>query len=235
MIAPWLLAMWWRDVCTVHWRVDGNRLAALLPAGITLDRFEDDAWLSIVPFRMSGVHVRFAPVIPGFARVPEINLRTYVRAGNARGIYFFSLDAASPIMVRSARLATGLPYRNARMKMSFEDLRVHFRSERITREVAPGAFDATYEPLDAPRFAQPDSLEAFLHERYRFFLSHAGVLRSGEVRHEPWPLQRARIEIRANTLGALAGESLSEPPERCYYAKALEVRATAVSSFRTSV
>ena len=234
MSSPWLLAMWWHDICTLHWRVDGSVLEALLPAGVILDRFEDDAWLSIVPFRMNDVHVRFAPVIPGFASVPEINLRTYVRAGSARGIYFFSLDASSPLMVRSARLFTGLPYRDARMEMHSGASRVHFRSERVTRDVVPGAFEARYEPVEEPRTANPASLEAFLHERYRFFLRRGGRLWSGEVRHGPWPLQLARVEIVSNTLGALANESLSAPPERCYYAKALRVRATAVRPFSSS-
>lgn len=220
--------MWWRDICTMHWRVDGSRLEALLPAGITLDRFEGDAWLSIVPFRMSRVRVRFAPVIPGFASVPEINLRTYVRVGSSRGIYFFSLDAASPLMVRAARSLTGLPYRDAYMNMSSAGSRTEFRSERNARDIRPGVFEATYEPIDVPDDARPASLEAFLHERYRFFLRRAGQVWSGEVRHEPWRLQRARIEIRTNTLGALANEPLSRPPERCYFAKALHVRTTAV-------
>lgn len=234
MSAPWLLAMSWHDICTSHWRVDGDALATLLPAGVTLDRYDGDAWLSIVPFRMSGVHLRFAPVVPGFASVPEINLRTYVRAGSVRGIYFFSLDAASPLMVRSARLVTGLPYRAARMTMSSGASQVHFRSERQTRAVVAGVFEARYAPLDVPRIAEPASLEAFLHERYRFFLRRAGQLWSGEVRHEPWPLQRARIEILTNTLGGLANEPLSGPPERCYYTKSLRVRATSVRPFSPS-
>ncbi len=234
MSAPWLLAMWWHDICTLHWRVEASSLEALLPAGLTLDRHDGDAWLSIVPFRMSGVHLRFSPVVPGFTSVPEINLRTYVRAGSTRGIYFFSLDAASPLMVRSARLVTGLPYRIARMEMSGASP-VHFRSERETRAVVAGKFEGRYEPIDDPRIAEPASLEAFLHERYRFFLRRAGRLWSGEVRHEPWPLQRARVDIRANTLGALANAALSNPPERCYFAKALRVRATSVRPFAPSI
>jgi uncharacterized protein YqjF (DUF2071 family) len=226
--APRLLAMVWTDICTIHWRVDATRLATLLPAGVTLDRYDGEAWLSVVPFRMSGIHLRFAPVLPGFASVPEINLRTYVRAGPERGIFFFSLDAASPLMVRAARLGTGLPYRDARMKLSASGTQIRFESERTARDVVPGIFRANYEPCGPPRNAALGSLEAFLHERYRFFLRRGGRLWSGEVEHEPWLLRSARIEIEANTLGAIANEPLATPPERCYFTSTLRVRAGAV-------
>jgi uncharacterized protein YqjF (DUF2071 family) len=229
--APRLLAMVWSDICTVHWRVDATRLATLLPPGLTLDRYKGDAWLSVVPFRMSGIHLRFAPVLPGFASVPEINLRTYVRADATPGIFFFSLDAASPLMVRSARLATGLPYRDARMKLSSFGTKIRIESERTARDVVPGVFRAQYEPRGTPYGAAPGSLEAFLHERYHFFLQRGGRLWSGEVEHEPWLLRSAHIEVEANTLGTIANEALATPPERCYFTAKLNVRAGAVRPF----
>ncbi len=223
--------MQWRELCTIHWRVEAAPLQKLLPGGLTLDRYDGAAWLSVVSFRMTGIHLRSAPVVWGFQDVPEINLRTYVRAGSSRGIYFFSLDANSPLVVAAARLVTGLPYRMARITADEAGPEMRFTSERLGARAGVGAFAARFAASGEARFAAPGSLEAFLHERYRFFLKRAGRLWSGEVRHEPWLLHEARIEIETNTLGSLANEPLATAPERCWFARELDVFAGAVTPF----
>ena len=233
MNGPAVLEMWWRDIATAHWRADASVLSSMLPRGLALDRFEGDAWLSVVPFRMTDVRVRFSPVLPGFADVPELNLRTYVRAGNVLGIFFFSLDAGSRVLVRAARLGTGLPYRNARIVTGESDAGITFASERTHRGVVGGRFRATYHATSEPALACPGTLAYFLHERYRFFLRRGPALVMGEVRHESWPLQRLSIAIEENTLGDLAHHDLSRPPDVAFFTRGLRVRASSVLPFRT--
>ena len=47
---------------------------------------------------MDRIQIRGLPIIPGVNRLPELNLRTYVREANTNvaGIYFFSIDAPAP-------------------------------------------------------------------------------------------------------------------------------------------
>lgn len=224
--------MWWRDVLTAHWRADPAILAPLLPAGVALDLHDNDAWLSVVPFRMTDVRARFAPVIPGFAAVPELNVRTYVRAGPVAGIFFFSLDADAPLVVRAARIATGLPYFHARMeRRTTADGSIAIASERTDRRTHAGVFRARYRATGEAFEPPQASLAHFLHERYRFFVRRGNALHLGEVRHDPWRLQRAEVEVTENTLGALADHRLDGNPEHAFFTSALHVRASAVLPF----
>ena len=228
---PWLLDMWWHDVCFMHWRADAEIVARALPPGITLDRFDGNAWLSVVPFWMSDVRPRFTPTLPGFARVPELNLRTYVSMGAQRGVWFFSLDAQSRIAVESARVLTALPYFNARIVTNEHDGAISYSSIRSdARAAAAGDFDACYTPHDAIRHAAPGSLDVFLHERYRFFSQRGSKLLTARIRHEPWSLQAVATTIETNTLGDLIGHPLAPTPDYATFARRLHVQATTTAN-----
>jgi uncharacterized protein YqjF (DUF2071 family) len=104
------MAMTWHDLLFAHWPLPTEALAPLLPDGVELDLFDGEAWLGIVPFRMSGVRLRRLPPLPGTGAFPELNVRTYVRAGGKPGVWFFSLDARSALAVAIARAWFRLPY-----------------------------------------------------------------------------------------------------------------------------
>jgi uncharacterized protein len=78
---PWAMRMRWRDLLFAHWPVDSAVLRKLIPQCLTLDLFECRAYVGVVPFRMEGVAARGTPRIPGLHAFPELNLRTYVKAG----------------------------------------------------------------------------------------------------------------------------------------------------------
>ncbi|MBE2238577.1 MAG: DUF2071 domain-containing protein, partial [Caldilineaceae bacterium] len=112
--SPWVMAQEWCNLLFAHWPLPAAAMQALLPPSLTLDTFEGQAWLGIVPFRMRGVRPRLTPPIPWLSAFPELNVRTYVRLRDQgiekRGVYFFSLDAANPVAVRIARRTFHLPY-----------------------------------------------------------------------------------------------------------------------------
>ena len=105
---PILLSKW-LTVTFVHWPVAPEVVQALLPAGLVVDRWDDEAWLTLAPFRMVDV----GPPGPAALRrltFAETNFRTYVRAPDGRaGIYFFAIEAVSALMTISARVAAGIP------------------------------------------------------------------------------------------------------------------------------
>ena len=217
--------MEWRDVAFAHWRIDPARIEPALPPGLLLDTFDGAAWISVVPFRIMGVHPMGTPVMPGFADVRELNLRTYVRVGERRAVYFFSLDAASWLAVRAARVTTGLPYFDAAIDMSESDGVFTYESRRTHRGEPHVRFRATYRPLGDEILVPPNSLVAFLHERYHFFVERRGRIVRGDITHAPWQLQSVVFAIETNTLAEPLGITLAPAPDFAAFSRGMPVRA----------
>ena len=123
---PWVMTQTWHDLLFAHWRMDAAELARKIPQPFEIDLFDGTAWLGIVAFHMTNVAPRGVPSLPWLSRFAELNVRTYVRVGERRGIYFFSLDAASAIAVKAARALFNLPYYTARMSASAIGERVEY-------------------------------------------------------------------------------------------------------------
>ena len=100
----------------MHGRAPAEALRTHLPRGLELDLFEDDAWIGVTPFRVTGLRARGLPPLPFVSSFLEVNARTYVTAGGKPGIWFFSLDASSELAVAAARRAYRLPYFRASMR-----------------------------------------------------------------------------------------------------------------------
>ena len=58
----WVMTQSWHDLLFAHWPVDERALREKLPAGLPLDTFDGQAWVGIVPFRMTNVAPRGARV-----------------------------------------------------------------------------------------------------------------------------------------------------------------------------
>ena len=212
---PWILAQSWRNLLFAHWRLPPELLRPLVPAPLQLDLYEGEAWVGITSFEIREFRVRGLPPLPGLAAFPELNLRTYVRAGGRFGVHFFSLDAGSRLAAAGARIAFRLPYRAATMSLRRSGTEIRFRSERD----GVARFRAVYAPTDAPWEAAAGSLEHFLTERYALFT----VLRSGrvlraDIHHRPWPLQRARATLRPEQLAAAEGVPVPAGPPLLHFA-----------------
>jgi uncharacterized protein YqjF (DUF2071 family) len=227
-MSAWQMQMGWNDVCFLHWRAPADVLRPTMPTGIELDLHDGAAWISIVPFRMTNIRARGFPPLPGFGHVPEINVRTYVLANGNPAVWFYSLDAAGSLVVESARLTMALPYFNATIVTTMRGDEYAYRSERHDRRAPQGRFDATWRIVGDPAAARPGSIEAFLHERYRFVVTRRGRLFSASVKHEPWRLQPIEATIADNTLAWIPGLELARAPDLAYFAPSAAVRATAL-------
>ena len=129
---PWVLAQTWHDLLFMHWPVAPEVLRPHLPAGLTLDTFDGQAWIAVLPFWMSGIRARGCPPIPFTSSFAEINVRTYVVRDGIPGIYFFSLDADSAVAVGGASTLFHLPYFLADIEMESDRGRFTYRSRRST-------------------------------------------------------------------------------------------------------
>jgi hypothetical protein len=202
----------WSDLLFAHWTVPAAALRSRLPPGLALDTFSGDAWIGIVPFRMSNVAPRM-PVRGCRLAFPELNVRTYVVADGKPGVWFFSLDAASPLAVSVARTVFHLPYFWARMQIRRRDGWVDFASQRLRAGPQRARFGGRYRPTGQVFRSQPGSLDSWLTERYCLYAAdRAGRLLRGEINHAPWPLQPAEAELDVDGLAASHGLTLSGAP-----------------------
>jgi uncharacterized protein YqjF (DUF2071 family) len=215
---PWIMSQSWRDLLFAHWRIDVAQLRTLrplIPAAINIDTFQGEAWIGVVPFRMSGVRLRATPPIPMLSAFPELNVRTYVTHGGKPGVWFFSLDAANAIAVSVARAWFHLPYFNARMRCESRNGEIEYTSERTHRSAAKANLRARYRPTGKIFQAQPGTLEHFLTERYCLYAAdEKGKVSRGDIQHPPWQLQPAQAEFHENTMiqSAINMECGGSPP-----------------------
>lgn len=224
-MAPWVMHQRWTNLLFAHWRVAPDALRPLLPSSLTLDTFQGEAWVGVIPFHMSNVRPRGIPPLPWVSSFHELNVRTYVRLGGRAGVWFFSLDASNPLAVRAARAAVHLPYYDARMGMKVApDGSVAYHSERTHRGAPPAVFDATYRPEGEAHRAAPGTLEHFLVERYELFSTSRRGLLHVTIAHPPWPLQRASARIERSTMAAAAGIALTGHPAHLHFAARVDVR-----------
>lgn len=199
----------WRDVTFLHWPVPVEAVRDLVPPRLDVDTFDRSAWVTLTPFRMVGV-----PVAGTFG---ECNVRTYVRGPDGRdGIWFLTLEAAPRPLVAAARLAYGVPYRRADVRVAPDGGAYVTTSRRsgvgIDLAVRVGV------PIDG------DELDHWLTGRWRAYGAVAGhVLTRTSVRHPPWPLRAGTVERLRDTLTPSLGLAPLGPPARVHTSEGVEV------------
>ncbi|WP_459194226.1 YqjF family protein [Halosimplex sp. J119] len=242
--------MGWRHVLFANWPVDPDLVQAHLPESLTVDTYDGQAWLSVVPFTNVAVRPHGFPEWTGF-RLPELNLRTYVSheserrraeesAGAAdvtgpaddgpaadRGVYFFNLDADGVLGVAGARVFHHLPYYFASMTMRDDGSRIAFESERWHPGARPCDFDARYGPVGDRYRAEQGTLDEFLTERYRYYTqTPGGEGRYAQISHDPWPLYEASVDIATNQVFETNGFATPESDPVFRYSPGVDVTAS---------
>ncbi len=222
------MAQSWHDLLFAHWAVDADVVRPHIPAGLEIDTFGGQAWLGIVPFRMRGVRLRWTPPLPWLSAFPELNVRTYVKAQEKPGVWFFSLDAANAAAVAAARFSFHLPYFLARMECREIDGWIRYESERFRRSAPRAAFEGRYRAAGDFFEAQPGTLVHFLTERYCLYSAASeGRIYRGEIHHPPWLLQPAEAEFSRNSMAEAAGLILPAEPPLLHFAKRQDMVAWA--------
>lgn len=221
------MQMKWHDLLFAHWPIPADTLQNLIPRRLTIDQFEGQAWLGIVPFTMTGVRVRPFPGMPGASLFPEINVRTYVTEGGKPGVYFFSLDAASLLAVTAARTWYHLPYYHARITSDVEGDTITYESSRYIKSgQTPVRFEGSYRAAGPSSCGGCGPLAHWLTERYCLYsMSGRGRIYRADIHHCMWPLQTAEVEIRTNSMLEPLGIILPTVPPLLHFAKRLDVVA----------
>ena len=229
--SPWLMTQTWHDLLFAHWPVDAESLRAHVPNGFEIDTFDGQAWVAVVPFRMTNVAPRGIPALPWVSAFPELNVRTYVRANGRPGVYFFSLDAANPVAVGVARTLVHLPYFTASMQVEQQEGWIAYRSQRTSTKGNRAELTARYRPVGPATPPVEGMLEYFLTERYCLFTVDAAFhAYSLDIHHPPWPLQKAEAEISVNTMAEAAGIRLPSMAPLLHFSKRQDMVAWGLHS-----
>jgi uncharacterized protein len=210
----------WHDLLFAHWPLPPAALRPNVPSALSLDTFDGQCWVGVVPFWMSGVRARGVPPLPGLSRFPELNVRTYVTYGAKPGVYFFSLDAANLPAVWAARTFFHLPYHHASMTSVERKGAIQYCSRR---HVGCANFRGSYSPTTPARVRGRGTLADFLTARYCLYTTHQNRVYGCDIHHLPWLLQDAEAEFETNTVAAAAHITLPETPPVLHFAKRLDV------------
>ena len=195
----------------------------VVPASLPIDTFEGQAWLGVVPFRMSGVRPQGVPAFPGFSAFPELNVRTYTVIDGKPGVYFFSLDAANHFAVAAARLSFRLPYFYARMSCRSGE-EIQYESHRADRASGPARLVGRYGPTGPVSESEPGSLVSWLTDRFCLYTAdRRGRVHRSEIYHDPWPLQPAGAAFTVNTMVEPIGLVLPDVPPILHFSRRLDV------------
>ena len=223
-MAPWIMTQRWNDLLFLHYPLDPEMVRALVPEVLTLDTYQQRAWITVTPFWINHLRPPGVPSLPWFSHFSEVNVRTYVSYDGKPGIYFFSLDASNLSAVWGARVFYRLPYWQASMKVKGKgEAKIDYVSKR-QHGPKPAELKCSYGPASRESFqARPGSLEHFLTERYCLYTASRKRLYRGEIHHLPWELQDAVVDVRENTMAQTAGIELPHEPDVALFARELKV------------
>jgi uncharacterized protein YqjF (DUF2071 family) len=212
----------WRDLTMLHWPLDPDRVAPLLPTGTTPDVLDGRTWVGLVPFVMSGVRVLGTPPLPWLSGFPETNVRLYaVDRDGRRGVVFRSLEASRLLPVLAARATYALPYTWARMAVRHGPSTVSYETSR--RWPTPRGAGGLVRVEVGERY-EPDELSLFLTARWGLYSRfHGGRTAWAPVDHGPWPLHRARLLALQDDLVTTAGLPVGGEPH-VLWSPGVEVR-----------
>ncbi|HEX5434257.1 MAG TPA: DUF2071 domain-containing protein [Candidatus Angelobacter sp.] len=220
--SPWIMLQKWHDLLFAHWAMPPEQVRPLVPQELELDVRDGQAWVGVIPFRMSGIRARGVPPLPGLSSSPELNVRTYVKYRGIPGVYFWSLDIASHVAVWGARTLYHLPYFYASMSIKNSGEQFSYTCSRMEKP-QPAEFRGRYWPTAPPRQREQGSIEHFFSERYCLYTIHNGQVLGAYIHHLPWPLQNADAQIEVNTMAQAAGIHLPAVKPLLHFSRDLEV------------
>ena len=183
----------------------------LIAPRLSLDTFEGRAWWASRRSGGEGIRPAFLPSLPVLSASHELNVRTYVHLEGVPGVWFFSLDASNALAVWGARVALGLPYFRARMRLREHPCVIQFASTRTHLGAPAARFEATWARGAPLPPAVPGSLNFFLAERYCLYTTCRGHLSRVRIFHRPWPLRS--VERLSLSSSMLESQGLPAPPE----------------------
>ena len=200
----------WDRALFLHYRVAPEYLQPQIP--FELDLHDGQAYVSLVAFTLRNMridHPKFGWLTHPLHTHAFLNVRTYVRVGKLRGIYFLAEWLNNRLATMLGPILYGLPYR-------FGQLTYSHNASHLSGQILGGMSSAGKKtpmpvrgvlgyraalpssPIYEP--AAPSTLDHFLLERYIAFTKHGPFRRLFHVWHGPWPQTEIDAQIESDTL-----------------------------------
>ena len=160
------MRQWWGKLLFMHWPVAPRLLRSLVPPHLSIDTYDGQAWIGVVPFTMWGVRPYFTPRVPGLSAFHELNVRTYVHYDGVPGVLFLSMEINNPIARWGGRQFYSLPYYDAEITLRQQEQKILYSSHRTSPPTPSADFDAEWTFGERLPATAPASLDFFLTERY---------------------------------------------------------------------
>lgn len=211
---PALLRQAWVDVSFLHWALDPEAVAPLLPQGTRPDTLDGLTYAGLVAFRVPSTLILASVPAGAFA---EVNVRLYsVDEHGRRGVVFLTMDTDSAHVVAAARAASGLPY-------TWSDVALRTgpngRRAGAVRRRFPGGAEGSWSLRTAEPATETSTLDRFLTARWGLHTRHLGRTWWLRVSHRPWPLHHATLlHYEGNLLSAAGVTPLEEQPNSVLWA-----------------
>jgi uncharacterized protein len=208
-VRPPVLQQDWRDVAFLHWSLDPDLAAPLLPPGTRPDLLDGRTFVGIIALELARTRLLAGPPLPWLGTFAQVNVRLYsVDDRGRRGVVFLEMHADRLLAALVARSLGGLPY-------AWHPVRVERTPDRRCYTVGtpsvPGAARIDVDP-GPPRVA--DELELFVTARWGLHTRVAGRTLYAGIEHGPWDLQTAElVELDGDLVAAAGLPAVSGPPE----------------------
>ena len=203
----------WRKLIMAQYAIDPALLTPYLPAGLELDLFHGECFVSLIGFLFDRVRIK-GIAIPFHTRFEEINLRFYVRArdkdgSTRRGVVFIREFVPRVAITLVANLLYEEPYRTLRTRREItqtdSSLEVVYDWKSQGHWYRMGA-----EASPALQPIAPGSIEEFITEHYWGFTKRShGPTSQYAVEHPRWETYAIRRSMIDADFGALYGPAFA--------------------------
>jgi uncharacterized protein YqjF (DUF2071 family) len=213
----------WRELAFLHWRVDPDLVAPMLPAGTRPDVHDGSTWVGLIPFRMLGAGIGRGPAVPWLGSFLETNVRLYsVDEQGRRGVVFRSLESERLAVAAGARAGFGTPYTWARMRLTRRDGVLTYTSRRRLPRPVGAASRVVVRPTVRRDHHAP--LDDFLTARFGLHSRWLGRTLWVPNHHPAWELHDAELLELDDDLVAAAGLPglTSRPPDSVLWSPGVE-------------
>jgi len=204
LAGPRIMQQDWNRISFVHWAVDPDLVAPLLPPRTRPDVLDGATYVGLIPFDMQRAGFGRGPAVPFFGDFAETNVRLYsVDAEGHHGVVFRSLETTRLAVAIGARLAFATPYTWARMRIEESDDTIEYTTRR--RWPRPRGAGGRMRVRVGDAIAHPTGVDQFVTARFGLHTRWMGRTTWIPNHHEPWPLRHATLEHLDDDLVAAAG------------------------------
>lgn len=174
----------WHDTVLFHFEVPKEALEELIPKELTLDTFENKAWISIICYYVKNLHERNFFRIPFISNFTELNIRTYVKYNGLKATYLLSPNRDLLRSTIYSKLIHGLSYKLSEIERTGNLLDYDDRSEN--------RIYVKYFKKETKSYT-PNSIDQWLTERYSRFYNENNNLFKVDIHHSKWKLRKMEI------------------------------------------